>query len=192
MNKSYKKRFQKFSISLSDPALINYARQNGKNTFSGKRKLPLKDMLPCCLSKKGLTTTFEPGNYFREKGDLSVQLSIQGYLQQRKRLNPEIFPYPDRNCPMDFYHSDEPELWKGYLLVAIDGSKAEVPDSKENRETSANSGSQHSKTGRVRALVSGMYDILNQFYPDIETEHISVSENGLAERNFVQQRFLSL
>ncbi len=159
MNKSYKKRFQKFSISLSDPALINYARQNGKNTFSGKRKL---------------------------------QLSIQGYLQQRKRLNPEIFPYPDRNCPMDFYHSDEPELWKGYLLVAIDGSKAEVPDSKENRETSANSGSQHSKTGRVRALVSGMYDILNHFYPDIETEHISVSENGLAERNFVQQRFLSL
>ena len=64
---------------------------------------------------------------------------------------------------MDFYHSDEPELWKGYLLVAIDGSKAEVPDSKENRETSANSGSQHSKTGRVRALVSGMYDILNHF-----------------------------
>ena len=39
MNKSYKKRFQKFSKSLSDPALINYVRQNGKNTFSRKRKL---------------------------------------------------------------------------------------------------------------------------------------------------------
>ena len=36
---------------------------------------------------------------------------------------------------MDFYHSDEPKLWKGYLLIAIDGSKAEVPNSKENRET---------------------------------------------------------
>lgn len=81
MNKSYKKRFQKFSKSLSDPALINYARQNGKNTFSRKRKLPLKDMLLCCLSKKGLTTTFELRNYFREKGDLSMQLSIQVYLQ---------------------------------------------------------------------------------------------------------------
>ena len=80
MNKSYKKRFQKFSKSLSDPALINYARQNGKNTFSRKRKLPLKDMLLCCLSKKVLTTTFELRNYFREKEDLSMQLSIQGYL----------------------------------------------------------------------------------------------------------------
>ena len=192
MNKSYKKRFQKFSKSLSDPALINYARQNGKNTFSRKRKLPLKDMLLCCLSKKGLTTTFELRNYFREKGDLSMQLSIQGYLQQRKRLNPEIFPYLNRNYLMDFYHSDEPKLWKGYLLIAIDGSKVEVPNSKENRETFGNSGNQHSKTGQVRALVSGMYDILNHFYLDIEIEHISVSENELAKRNLKHLREIGI
>lgn len=54
MDKSYKRRFQKFSESLSDPELINYARQNEKNTFSRRRKIPLKDMLLCCLSKKGL------------------------------------------------------------------------------------------------------------------------------------------
>ena len=54
MDKPYKGRFQKFSESLSDPELINYARQIGKNTFSRKRKMPLKDMLLCCLSKKGL------------------------------------------------------------------------------------------------------------------------------------------
>ena len=192
MNKSYKKRFQKFSKSLSDPALINYARQNGKNTFSRKRKMPLKDMLLCCLSKKGLTTAFELRNYFKEKGDFSMQLSIQGYLQQRKRLNPEIFPYLNRNYLMDFYHSDEPKLWNGYLLIAIDGSKAEVPNSKENRETFGNSGNQHSKTGQVRALVSGMYDILNHFYLDIEIEHISVSENELAKRNLKHLREMEI
>lgn len=183
MNKSYKRRFQKFSESLSDPGLIIYARQNGKNTFSRNRKMPLKDMLLCCLSEKGLTTTFELRNYFKEKGDPLMRLSVQGYLQQRKRLNPEIFPYLNRNYLMDFYHSDEPKLWKGYLLIAIDGSKVEVPNSKENRETFGNSGNQHSKTGQVRALVSGMYDILNHFYLDIEIEHISVSENELAKRN---------
>lgn len=183
MDKSYKRRFQKFFESLSDPELINYARQNGENTFSRRRKMPLKDMLLCCLSKKGLTTAFELRSYFKEKGDLSMQLSIQGYLQQRKRLNPEIFPYLNRNYLMDFYHSDEPKLWKGYLLIAIDGSKAEVPNSRVNRETFGNSSSQHSQTGQVRALVSGMYDILNHFYLDIDTEHISVSENELAKRN---------
>ena len=192
MDKPYKGRFQKFSESLSDPELINYARQIGKNTFSRKRKMPLKDMLLCCLSKKGLTTAFELRNYFKEKGDFSMQLSIQGYLQQRKRLNPEIFPYLNRNYLMDFYHSDEPKLWNGYLLIAIDGSKAEVPNSKENRETFGNSGNQHSKTGQVRAVVSGMYDILNHFYLDIEIEHISVSENELAKRNLKHLREMEI
>lgn len=145
--------------------------------------MPLKDMLLCCLSKKGLTTTFELRNYFKVKRDLSIQLSVQGYLQQRKCLNPEIFPYLNREYLMDFYHSDEPTLWEGYLLIAIDGSKVEVPNSKENRETFGNSGNQHFKTGQVQALVSGVYDILNHFYLDIEIEHISVSENELAKRN---------
>ena len=154
MIKSYKTRFQKFSALLSDPEIAKYARQNGNHAFSRKRKMPLKDMLLCCLSKKGLTTTFELRNYFKEKGDLSMQLSVQGYLQQRKRLNPEIFPYLNRKYLMDFYRSDEPRLWKGYLLIAIDGSKAEVPNSKDNREAFGNSGNQHSGKGQVRALVS--------------------------------------
>ena len=107
MIKSYKTSFQKFSALLSDPEIAKYARQNGKHAFSRKRKMPLKDMLLCCLSKKGLTTTFELRNYFKEKGDLSMQLSVQGYLQQRKRLNPEILPYLNRKYLMDFYRSDE-------------------------------------------------------------------------------------
>ena len=186
MIKSYKTRFQKFSALLSDPEIAKYARQNGNHAFSRKRKMPLKDMLLCCLSKKGLTTTFELRNYFKEKGDLSMQLSVQGYLQQRKRLNPEIFPYLNRKYLMDFYRSDEPRLWKGYLLIAIDGSKAEVPNSKDNREAFGNSGNQHSGKGQVRALVSGMYDVLNHFYLDIEIEHICISENELAKRNLKQ------
>lgn len=149
-------------------------------------------MLLCCLSKKGLTTAFELRNFFKDKGELPMALSVQGYLQQRKRLNPEIFPYLNRRYLMDFYHSEEPKLWKGYLLAAVDGSKAEVPNSKENRETFGNSGNQHSKTGQVRALVSGIYDILNHFYLDIEIEHISVSEIELAKRNLKHLRELEI
>ncbi|SCI85293.1 Transposase [uncultured Roseburia sp.] len=154
--------------------------------------MPLKDMLLCCLSKKGLTTAFELRNYFKDKGELPMALSVQGYLQQRKRLNPEVFPYLNRRYLMDFYHSEEPKLWKGYLLAAVDGSKAEVPNSKENRETFGNSGNQHSRTGQVRALVSGMYDILNHFYLDIEIEHISVSEIELAKRNLKHLREMKI
>ena len=85
MVKSYKKRFQMFSEFLSAPELVNYARKDGHNTFSRKRKMSLKDMLLCCLSKKGLTTAFELRNFFKDKGELPMALSVQGYLQQRKR-----------------------------------------------------------------------------------------------------------
>lgn len=78
MNKSYKKRFQMFSESLSDQELVNYARKNGNNTFSRKRKMPLKDMLLCCLSKKGLTTTFELRNLPLSESQVSYGFLLFG------------------------------------------------------------------------------------------------------------------
>lgn len=54
MEKSYIQRFQKFSVLLMDPELANHARKKDSNTFTRDRKMPLKDMLLCCLSKKGL------------------------------------------------------------------------------------------------------------------------------------------
>ena len=192
MEKSYIQRFQKFSVLLMDPELANHARKKDSNTFTRDRKMPLKDMLLCCLSKKGLTTIFELRNYFKQKEVWPMQLSVQGYLQQRKRLDPEVFSYLNSEYLKDFYSSDEVELWNGYLLLAIDGSKAEVPNSRENRERFGLSNNQHSQVGQVRALVSGMYDVLNRFYLDIEIEHISISENELAKQDLRHLKNMNL
>lgn len=133
MRSTYIERIQKLSEKLSDPALAERARKINSNTFSRNRKMPLKDILLCCLSKKGLTTTLELRNYFIQKDVPSMKMSKQGYLQQRKRFG--------------------------------------------------KSNNQHSELGQVRALVSGMYDILNHFYLDIEISHISTSETELAKKN---------
>lgn len=181
MRGSYIERIQKLSEKLSDPNLAVHARKMGSNTFSRNRKMSLKDILLCCLSKKGPTTALELRNYFKQKGDLYMEISKQGYLQQRKRLNPEVLSYLNDEYLADFYHSSEQKLWNGFLLLAIDvdGSKAEVPNSAENRERFGKSNNQHSELGQIRALVSGMYDILNQFYWEIEISHISTSETNL-------------
>lgn len=192
MSGAYIKRIQKLSERLSDPALAEHARGTKSNTFSRNRKMPLKDILLCCLSKKGLTTALELRNYFKQKEDFAMIISKQGYLQQRKRLNPEVFSYLNDEYLSDFYNSSEPKLWNGFLLLAIDGSKAEVPNSTENRERFGNSNNQHSDLGQVRALVSGMYDILNQFYLDIEIAHISASETELAKRNLEHLKCINI
>ena len=107
----------------------------------------------------------------------------QTYLQQRKRLNLKVFSHLNDEYLMDFYAFSEPKLWNGYLLLAIDGSKTEVSNSLENRDSFGNSGNKHSKEGSVRVLISGMYDILNVFYLNIQISNISTSENELAKRN---------
>ena len=116
IKKLYIKRFQKLSEQLIDPELSKYARIENKNTFTRNRKMPLKDILSCCLAKKGLTTVFELRNYFQQKDGLPMHISKQAYLQQRKRLNPKVFSHLNDEYLMDFYDSSEPELWNGYLL----------------------------------------------------------------------------
>lgn len=71
------KRIQKLSEKLSDPALAERARKINSNTFSRNRKMPLKDILLCCLSKKGLTTTLELRNYFIQKDVPSMKIKCR-------------------------------------------------------------------------------------------------------------------
>lgn len=115
-----------------------------------------------------------------------MKMSKQGYLQQRKRLNPEAFSYLNDEYLSDFYHSSEPKLWNGFLLLKIDGSKAEVPNSTENRERFGKSNNQHSELRQVQALVSGMYDILNRLkHMDIKQPVLAVFDRGYPSMEFV-------
>lgn len=113
-----------------------------------------------------------------------MRVSKQGYLQQRKRLNPEVFRYLNQEYLSMFYQQDKPITWNGYLLAAIDTSKAEVPNSEENRRAFGQSNNQHTQSGQVRALVSGAYDVLNHFYLDLQLGAISCSESEIAKRHF--------
>lgn len=79
MRGSYIERIQKLSEKLSDPNLAVHARKMGSNTFSRNRKMSLKDILLCCLSKKGPTTALELRNYFKQKGNLYMEISISRF-----------------------------------------------------------------------------------------------------------------
>jgi hypothetical protein len=53
----------------------------------------------------------------------------------------------------------------GYIVLAVDGSRAEVPNSKENRETYGESENQYGKAV-ARANISVLYDVYNRFSVD--------------------------
>jgi uncharacterized lipoprotein NlpE involved in copper resistance len=66
----------------------SYTKLNNKNSFTRKRKMPLKDIILCTIDQKGLTTEMKLNKYFLEKGVTPMSISKQYFLQQRKKLNP--------------------------------------------------------------------------------------------------------
>lgn len=178
----YKERFKKLVETIKSDKIKEYAQLNRQKSFTRKRKMPLEDIISCALSKKGLTTEMELHKYFIEKGATSMNISKQGFLQQRKKLNYEVFSFLNKEYLQSFYSSEEPVLWNNYIVFAIDGSKAEVPNSDENRAAFGECGNQHNK-GEVRALVSTMFDVFNHFILDLQIGSIKASESELAKQN---------
>lgn len=178
----YKERFKKLVKIINSDTIKEYAQLNHQKSFIRKRKMPLEDIILCTLSKKGLTTEMELHKYLIEKGATSMNISKQGFLQQRRKLNYEVFSFLNKEYLQSFYFSDEPVLWNNYMVFAIDGTKAEVPNSDENRVTFGECGNQHNK-GEVRALVSAMFDVFNHFILDLKIDSIKASESELAKQN---------
>ena len=152
------------------------ARQDRENrSWTRQRNMPLEDILRCTLSKKGLSATMEVRRYFQEAGKMEKTVSKQNYLKQRKKLNPEVFKLLNRNYITRFYEGQEAKEWQGYLVMAIDGSRVEIPNSKENREVYGESKTRYGKSS-ARASLSALHDVFNRFLVDIVIDKYLGSE----------------
>ena len=133
------------------------ARGSRKNVFVRVRKMSVYDIMASIIARKGLTATMELRNYLKSSG--KDEISKQAWLKARQNLNPQVFRYVNDEYMKSFYESeDEVKLWHGYLVLAIDGSKAEIPNSEENRRTYGTLGNMYCE-GPARALISGLFDI---------------------------------
>ncbi len=155
------------------------------NSFTRKRKLSYSDLLLLTLNKQGKNTSFEIRDYeMNKKGENKVNYTDEAYLKQRRHLNPEVFKEMNKAYLKDFY-GDKKHIIKnkGYIVLAIDGSKDEIPNTEQNRKEFGESGNSQSKRKVARALFSGIYDVYNHFFIDTQIANINVSEIELAKKN---------
>jgi hypothetical protein len=61
------------------------------------------------------------------------------------------------------------------VVLAVDGSRVEIPNSEENRQVYGESENKYGKAA-ARANFSGLYDVYNRFFPDIGVHHYRSSE----------------
>ena len=169
-------RFGELQAGLAGEPVKAAARQPGdEGPWTRKRSMPLEDILRCTLFKKGLTAPMEVRQYVQAAGKMGPQVSKQDYLKQRRRLNPDVFKLLPTNYLRDFYQGREAAKWRGYVVLAVDGSRVEVPDSAENRREYGASINQYG-TGVARTNFSAVYDVYNWFIVDIGIYHFRSSE----------------
>lgn len=132
--------------------------QNSEKDFQRDRKLPFETMVYSILSLGSKDLKCEIMEQFGIQADIP---SVSAFVQQRNKISSSAFETLFRN----FVHSAyKPKLYKGYRLLAVDGSDLHVPTNpKETRSYyPSTNGQKHYNLLHLNA----MYDLVNHMYTD--------------------------
>lgn len=157
-----------------------------QNTFTRNRKMNFKDYVWYLIFQKGRTASMELDEYLKNKNNTyKISISKQAFSKQRLNLKPDIFIDLYKDYLIDFYTNskDEVRTYKGYNILAIDGSMFEIPNTKELREVYKTQKNSSGQRESARARVSGIYDIENEFMIDATITDCGQGEKNLAKQN---------
>lgn len=183
-------KVKKLRIKISSKELLDKYKYS-KKYFSRNRKISHKDIIYFTLNKRGLSLKMEM-NKFKDMTGKMEDVSKSALCQQRKKINPEIFKELNRDYIKNSY--DNPRDYKtikGYIVMAIDGMKIEVPDSKELREEYGTSQGKEGQRTSARALTSCLYDVVNNWVIDAQIDKFKGSERELAKKH-IEELVLTL
>lgn len=152
---------------------ITIGRNNIKS-FTRNRKMDFYTITTSMIYKKGQTLSLEISEFTERMK--KKEITKQAYSKQRKNLNPEIFKYLNENYIKKIYKEIEVKKYKGYIVLSVDGSTMELPNSKELKEYYGISEGQKGSVGRVRAKIMGIYDSLNSIMVKTSIDPYKVSE----------------
>lgn len=127
--------------------------------FTRRRKMPADTLTKTVIARKGRTLKMEVREFSRELG-MYGGISAPGYLKAREKLNPEALLYLAQHHASNVYADGDCDDYKGMLLVAVDGSTANLPTT---AETVARYGdaSGHGK-GQAMLGMSAAFDVINR------------------------------
>ena len=128
--------------------------------FTRERKLPLREVISVLLCMEGGSLTGELLRYF---GCNQHTASSSAFIQQRQKINEFAFP-----SLFDLFirSTDRPCLYKGYRLLAADGSDIQIPTDARHLDSyfpGANGQAPYSLLH-----LNAVYDLLLHTYIDVD------------------------
>lgn len=148
-----------------------YIRYPGKD-FTRKRKLPFEKMIGTLLCLKGGSLTCELMDAF---GCSANTATSSAFIQQRDKIRHEALA--------DLFHSfvkavPTDELYKGYRLLALDGSVIHIPTNAEDAESYIVK-KDDSRPFNLMHL-NTMYDLLSHIYTDAVVQKCHTKDESRA------------
>jgi len=122
----------------------------------------------------------ELSRFFQVLDDSPIALSnvtTAAFCKARKKLSFTAFKDLNTGLINIFYSSRNVQRWKGFRLLAVDGSVTQLPSSPELNSHFGKARS-HSRTPAVR--MSQLYDIKNQLTIDLQVDSHSTGERNMA------------
>lgn len=166
------------SIIVKSPDLLSQFCNN-ESDFIRSRKLPFERivLLIVKLCKKTLSVELEQ---FFEEINLQTSCSVSAFSQQRMKLNPEFYRVWNEllYCCYYHYYSKKVKKWKGYRLIAADGSNVSLVKTPSLEEYFGGQSNQHGTF--VQAKTFYCYDVLNELVIRSEIAPFRTGELNMA------------
>ena len=164
---------------VNSETFITMARNSPKD-FTRKRKMGLTSYIWYFLQHSARSLCTGLHAFQQVIHEDSDGITKQAFSKGRKRINPEAINYLAGFTRDQFYSTSEVLHWNGYRLLAIDGSKVNLPTSPELLE---HFGCQPGSGEQVQALGSCLYDVLNKVMIHGLLEPVWSNERDLALRH---------
>lgn len=163
----------------------NKSKKSEKD-FTRKRKIGFVPLVCLVLRMIRKSTQLELDE-FRERfmPELAEKTSYtkQSFSEARQKLSPVAFTLLNDEIVRGFYEDDDFKKFKGFRLLAIDGSLIEVPNTLETQQTYGYISTHKDGVKAARALSSSLFDVENKILISSCLSRYDDNERSLAKRN---------
>lgn len=146
--------------------------RNKETDFTRCRQQPFNELILFMMNLIRKSLQIEIINFFELLKKQNLRQSIQSitksaFVQNRRKVKPELFKYLLSAVNKEFYTDNDEniELWKGFRLLSVDGSRVTLPITKELKDKYGVFKNQH-ETELVIGRASVLYDVLNSMIID--------------------------
>lgn len=152
------------------------------SNFTRRRKMPFENIIyySMNLNKKSMVLELDDfiENVLNKK---ESEISKQAISDARQNIDPEAFALLYKQTVQVAYRDDDFKTYKGYRLLAVDGSAISLYNTKEMREFFGSQSNKYSEVAMAQASL--LYDIENDVIVDAILDRYEASERDIAVRH---------